>query len=153
MEHKGYEVNYVSNFTDAVSYTHLYSPSINHEWNMAYFGGEWHLLDLTWDSSNKYYGSSGKGEDVLNQDPGYTYSVSYTHLGNLYKEDLRQQKQKTKVLEQYSRDMTKLAAEGKLDPVIGRDQEILRLVQILSLIHILWFPKQKHQRDIVMPQM
>lgn len=50
-----------------------YSPSINHEWNMAYFGGEWHLLDLTWDSSNKYYGSSGKGEDVLNQDPGYTY--------------------------------------------------------------------------------
>ena len=28
--------------------------------------------------------------------------------------------------------MTKLAAEGKLDPVIGRDQEILRLVQILS---------------------
>ena len=52
--------------------------------------------------------------------------------GNLYKEDLRQQKQKTKVLEQYSRDMTKLAAEGKLDPVIGRDQEILRLVQILS---------------------
>ena len=50
-----------------------YSPSINHEWNMAYFGGEWHLLDLTWDSSNKYYGSSGKGDDLLNQDPGYTY--------------------------------------------------------------------------------
>ena len=58
--------------------------------------------------------------------------VSMGEDGNLYKEDLRQQKQKTKVLEQYSRDMTKLAAEGKLDPVIGRDQEILRLVQILS---------------------
>ena len=58
--------------------------------------------------------------------------VSMGRDGNLYKEDLRQQKQKTKVLEQYSRDMTKLAAEGKLDPVIGRDQEILRLVQILS---------------------
>ena len=58
--------------------------------------------------------------------------VSMGKDGNLYKEDLRQQKQKTKVLEQYSRDMTKLAAEGKLDPVIGRDQEILRLVQILS---------------------
>ena len=50
-----------------------YSPSVNHEWNMAYFGGEWHLLDLTWDSSNKYYGSSGEGGDILNQDPGYTY--------------------------------------------------------------------------------
>ena len=58
--------------------------------------------------------------------------VSMGKDGNLYKEDLRQQKQRTKVLEQYSRDMTKLAAEGKLDPVIGRDQEILRLVQILS---------------------
>lgn len=58
--------------------------------------------------------------------------VSMGKDGNLYKEDLRQQKQKIKVLEQYSRDMTKLAAEGKLDPVIGRDQEILRLVQILS---------------------
>ena len=37
-----------------------------------------------------------------------------------------------RVLEKYSRDLTKLAREGKLDPVIGRDSEILRLVQILS---------------------
>jgi len=37
-----------------------------------------------------------------------------------------------KILEKYSRDLTKLAREGKLDPVIGRDTEILRLVQILS---------------------
>ncbi|HIE24890.1 MAG TPA: AAA family ATPase [Anaerolineales bacterium] len=37
-----------------------------------------------------------------------------------------------KTLEKYSRDLTLLAREGKLDPVIGRDTEILRLVQILS---------------------
>ncbi|MFO7944453.1 MAG: AAA family ATPase [Anaerolineales bacterium] len=35
-------------------------------------------------------------------------------------------------LEKFSRDMTKLAREGKLDPVIGRDVEILRVIQILS---------------------
>ena len=35
-------------------------------------------------------------------------------------------------LEKFSRDMTKLAREGKLDPVIGRDSEILRVIQILS---------------------
>jgi ATP-dependent Clp protease ATP-binding subunit ClpC len=35
-------------------------------------------------------------------------------------------------LEKYSRDLTILAREGKLDPVIGRDTEILRLIQILS---------------------
>ena len=38
----------------------------------------------------------------------------------------------TPTLDQYSRDLTALAAEGKLDPVIGRKQEILRVVQILS---------------------
>ena len=37
-----------------------------------------------------------------------------------------------KTLEKYSRDLTKLAREGKLDPVIGRDAEILRVIQILS---------------------
>jgi ATP-dependent Clp protease ATP-binding subunit ClpC len=37
-----------------------------------------------------------------------------------------------RMLEKYSRDLTQLAREGKLDPVIGRDKEILRLIQILS---------------------
>ena len=37
-----------------------------------------------------------------------------------------------KVLEKYSRDLTKLARSGKLDPVIGRDDEILRVIQVLS---------------------
>src|SRR5512143_400868 len=37
-----------------------------------------------------------------------------------------------RTLEKYSRDLTQLAREGKLDPVIGRDNEILRVIQILS---------------------
>jgi ATP-dependent Clp protease ATP-binding subunit ClpC len=37
-----------------------------------------------------------------------------------------------RTLERFSRDLTKLAREGKLDPVIGRDTEILRVIQILS---------------------
>ena len=35
-------------------------------------------------------------------------------------------------LEQYGRDLTKLASQGKVDPVIGRDDEIRRVIQILS---------------------
>src|SRR5580658_9559964 len=35
-------------------------------------------------------------------------------------------------LEKYGRDLTKLAAAGKVDPVIGRDEEIRRVIQILS---------------------
>jgi ATP-dependent Clp protease ATP-binding subunit ClpC len=38
----------------------------------------------------------------------------------------------TPVLDNFSRDLNKLAAEGKLDPVIGREKEILRIAQILS---------------------
>ena len=38
----------------------------------------------------------------------------------------------TPVLDQFSRDLTKLAKEGKFDPIIGRDKEIGRIIQILS---------------------
>ena len=38
----------------------------------------------------------------------------------------------TPVLDNFSRDLNKLAEDGKLDPVIGRDREILRIAQILS---------------------
>jgi ATP-dependent Clp protease ATP-binding subunit ClpC len=37
-----------------------------------------------------------------------------------------------RTLEKFSRDLTQLAREGKLDPVIGRDSEILRVIQVLS---------------------
>ena len=38
----------------------------------------------------------------------------------------------TATLDQYSRDLTAMAADGNLDPVVGRDKEIARLIQILS---------------------
>lgn len=58
---------------------------------------------------------------------------------NLYKEDFqngkpgrRKNAEATTVLDQYSRDLTKLSAEGSLDPVVGREKEIDRVIQILS---------------------
>lgn len=54
----------------------------------------------------------------------------------LYKEDLsgkqKSKKSGTSTLEQYSRDLTALARAGKLDPVIGREDEITRVIEILS---------------------
>jgi ATP-dependent Clp protease ATP-binding subunit ClpC len=38
----------------------------------------------------------------------------------------------TPVLDNFSRDLNKLAEEGKLDPVVGREKEIMRIAQILS---------------------
>ena len=59
--------------------------------------------------------------------------------GNLYREDFqngrprnRNGRSSTPTLDQYSRDLTALAREGKLDPVIGRGREIQRVIQILS---------------------
>ena len=44
----------------------------------------------------------------------------------------RQSESRYRTLDKYSRDLTALAREGKLDPVIGRDSEILRIIQVLS---------------------
>ncbi len=64
--------------------------------------------------------------------------VAMGEEGSFSKEELKSAKgrkrnlESTPVLDQYSRDLTKLALEGKLDPVIGREAEILRVIQILS---------------------
>lgn len=62
--------------------------------------------------------------------------VAMGENGGLYKEDLgKKQNKKNKqmsTLEQYSRDLTALAAAGNLDPVIGRESEIKRVIEILS---------------------
>lgn len=55
--------------------------------------------------------------------------------GSLIKEDFAKKsshKKEGSILKQYSRDLTQLAKEGRLDPVIGRDLEIKRVIQILS---------------------
>ena len=44
----------------------------------------------------------------------------------------KKNKSTTPMLDQYTRDLTAFARDGKLDPVIGRDKEINRIVQILS---------------------
>ena len=70
--------------------------------------------------------------------PQKIYADTLAAMGQdpaIYKEDLaKKQKRKgqTAALDQYSRDMTALAAAGKLDPVVGREEEISRVIQILS---------------------
>src|SRR6266581_2829545 len=44
----------------------------------------------------------------------------------------REERPETPALNQFGRDLTQLAREGKLDPVIGRDKEIERVIQVLS---------------------
>ncbi|MBM3709947.1 MAG: ATP-dependent Clp protease ATP-binding subunit, partial [Actinobacteria bacterium] len=65
-----------------------------------------------------------KIRETLNKYPFYPQDESSTID--------RGQKRVLKMLNQYGRDLTQLAREGKLDPVIGRKKEIERVMQILS---------------------
>ncbi len=47
-------------------------------------------------------------------------------------EQSKSEKSRTPVLDNFGRDLTKLAEEGKLDPIVGREKEIERVAQILS---------------------
>ncbi len=56
--------------------------------------------------------------------------------GAIYREEMQamasHRKNGGSALQQYSRDLTEMAADGQLDPVVGRNSEIQRLIQILS---------------------
>ncbi len=77
---------------------------------------------------------------TLNVPAQKIYAETLAAMGedpNLVKEDLGKKTtpkggKKPSILAQYSRDMTALALENKLDPVVGREREIKRVIQILS---------------------
>ncbi len=57
--------------------------------------------------------------------------------GNVYKEEMQamnnaRHRGEPSSLEQYSRDLTEMAYDGELDPIVGRNSEIQRVIQILS---------------------
>ena len=57
--------------------------------------------------------------------------------GTVYKEEMQainsgRRRNETSYLDQFSRDLTLLAEDGELDPIVGRDAEIQRVIQILS---------------------
>ncbi|MBO6309459.1 MAG: ATP-dependent Clp protease ATP-binding subunit [Oribacterium sp.] len=61
---------------------------------------------------------------VINQDPATDERAP--------RQSQQPKRSDTPTLDQYSRDLTDMAANGKLDPVIGRSSEIMRVIQILS---------------------
>ncbi len=57
---------------------------------------------------------------------------SVTPMPQKQSQDKKTDKSKTPVLDNFGRDLTKLAAENKLDPIVGREKEIERVAQVLS---------------------
>ncbi|MGQ9621963.1 MAG: ATP-dependent Clp protease ATP-binding subunit [Candidatus Caldatribacteriaceae bacterium] len=82
---------------------------------------------------------------IVREETGTSYRILRSHgieVEKIYRalQEIRGQRRvddphaegKYMALERYGRDLTKLAREGKLDPVIGREEEIRRVIQILS---------------------
>ena len=114
---------------------------LNDSHHQAYFfngektGTEHILISLISDGDNM----AGKMLEMLNVNPKKLYTDVILAMGEdaesvKGKLSGRAGKKKTngEMLSKYSRDLTELADRGKLDPVIGRNEEIKRLIQIVS---------------------
>lgn len=71
-------------------------------------------------------------KDELTNDPGDEESFEEPSKGYSGRSKSGSAKSKTPVLDNFGRDITKLAEEGNLDPIVGRETEIERVSQILS---------------------
>lgn len=90
-------------------------------------------------AKEQYLNMSPNDEDYLenlprnesyNDDPGQDDSLKESSFNNPANKSNK--KSKTPVLDNFGRDLTEMAEEGKLDPVVGREKEIERVSQILS---------------------
>jgi len=70
--------------------------------------------------------------ESYNDDPGQDDSMRESSFNTPASGNKTNKKSKTPVLDNFGRDLTELAEEGKLDPVVGREKEIERVSQILS---------------------
>ena len=82
------------------------------------------------DHPTKMEGPSQSGDDD-DDDTGGSFSGGGSGGGEKQKKQT-DSKSKTPVLDNFGRDLTKMAEDGKLDPIVGREKEIERVSQILS---------------------
>ena len=99
------------------------------------FVGTEHLLISLIKESDSY---AVRFINELGVDENALFEELANSIGNGETDDSRSSKQskkgksKTPTLEEFGKDLTELAKQGKIDPVIGRDKEIQRVIQILS---------------------
>ncbi|WP_432671031.1 ATP-dependent Clp protease ATP-binding subunit [Flavobacterium sp. SM2513] len=80
-------------------------------------------------TDDNFLGSLPKNE-AFNEDSGQDDSFKDSSFNNPANKSNK--KSKTPVLDNFGRDLTEMAEEGKLDPIVGREKEIERVSQILS---------------------
>jgi ATP-dependent Clp protease ATP-binding subunit ClpC len=85
-----------------------------------------HQFNVTYDSVRQEL------DNIINGRPSQPVMQTAQHGVGVGAETKRGEKSKTPVLDNFGRDLTKLAMEDKLDPIIGREKEIERVAQVLA---------------------
>ena len=89
------------------------------------------FLNMTPDNNEEeFLENLPRASDSFNEDSGQDDSLKEGNFNNPANKSNK--KSKTPVLDNFGRDLTEMAEEGKLDPVVGREKEIERVSQILS---------------------
>lgn len=89
------------------------------------------LLKESDSSAVKFLNSLNFNEEILLDDVGASLGKSESQFRGAQTKS-RKGKSSTPTLDEFGKDLTELAGQGKIDPVIGRDKEIERVIQILS---------------------
>ncbi len=103
--------------SDVIGTEHLLLSLLRDDDNLA--AQVLHQFDVHYDRVRQELDNIISGKPTTPQQPS-------THT------EKKQEKSKTPVLDSFGRDLTKLANDGKLDPVVGREKEIERVAQVLS---------------------
>jgi ATP-dependent Clp protease ATP-binding subunit ClpC len=85
-----------------------------------------HQFNVTYDSVRQEL------DNIINGRPSQPAAQAAQHAPGSGTETRKGEKSKTPVLDNFGRDLTKLAMEDKLDPIIGREKEIERVAQVLA---------------------
>jgi ATP-dependent Clp protease ATP-binding subunit ClpC len=92
-------------------------------------------FNCSYDSARNELERMGTGKDIRSELPGSTNDDDGDDDSSTFSQSSKKPvdpKSKTPVLDNFGRDLTRQAEEGKLDPIVGREKEIERVSQILS---------------------
>ena len=117
------EIPFTTQAKKALEYAHEEAGKLGHN----YIGTEHMLLGLIRESE----GIAARVLASLGVDLQKAQEMAINLLGGRFPKEPRVRKTKTPAIDSFGRDLTQMARESKLDPVIGREKEIERVIQIL----------------------
>ena len=105
---------------------------LNNEYNISYVDVNKYLGAGVTKMSNETPNFSASGENSEEEDDKFETSMAGKDNYSSKTANTTKSKSKTPALDSFGKDLTEAAAAGKLDPVVGRDAEIERVMQILT---------------------